>query len=132
MRVRYYLIELGVNYLKENGDEVTPNSMHNYILELQHLLNFNWGYDSQFTKGHIFAGPNDGLFSVLDDRFSEKRAPGLTIKSRNVLSHDDFYNLFVFPELSKNTPAAYQCMTIFNLALIIAMTPTELFKLKVP
>lgn len=80
------------------------------------------------TKGHIFASPKNGLLSVLDHIFSEQQARGFTIKSHNVLSRDDVCKLYGSPELSKNTPAAYKCRMIFNIAPITKIRPRELFK----
>ena len=67
--------------------------------------------------------------TVLDKLFSEQQVRGLTVKSHNVLCHDDIYKLYHSYFLSKNTPATYQCRMIFNLALMTAMRPSELYKI---
>ena len=69
--------------------------------------------------------------SVLDKRFSEQQVRGFTIKIHNVLSQDNVLKLYSSMEQSKSTPYSYQCRMIFNLALITAMRPTELFRLQI-
>lgn len=38
-------------------------------------------------------GPKDGILTVMDKLFCQQQARGMTIKSQNVISHDDIYKL---------------------------------------
>lgn len=124
--IRYYLIELLVNYRMEGGKEVIPNTMRCYLFGIQRYFTTEWRYKIEIMNGPLFACKKNGLMTVCDNRFREQQASEMTVVSHNALSSTNFQRLFSSPQLSRDTSAGFQCRVIFEIALSTAMCPTGL------
>lgn len=124
--LQYYLMEFVVGYRSKTGDEVTPSTMKTYILGLQRYFDQVWGYKLTLTKGPVFNDEKQGLMTVINNRFSEQQSRNKHVVSHNVLTGEDVKKLFESAQLSRATPASFQCRLLFGIALMTAMRPTEL------
>lgn len=128
--IKYYLVEFAVRYRKDNGSEVSPQTMKGYICGLQRYFENEWGYKLRLLDGEIFGNKENGLRCVLENRFNDQQSRGMVTKSHNVLSYEDLVKLYDSDELSKRTPSSFQCRLIFHIALSTAMRASEMLHLR--
>lgn len=95
--------------------------MRGYILGIQRVFAFQWGYDLKFLEGNVFDCPTKRIMAVLENKLILQQSKGVVAESHNARSKEYFTKVCDSSLLDRATPLEFQARLIFSIASIGSM-----------
>lgn len=93
-----------VRYRQDDGLEVSPSTMINYIRSFNRTLKLN-EYDLDLLTNSILTYSRERLVAVLDNQFEKQNSEGAVVKHHNTLPRGDIIKVLVHAVCIPNTPS---------------------------